>query len=255
MILIGIKDISSLTRDEIISDSHSFSPFYRDYILSPIEEKDGEIQLAHSASRLAAVQMLHSFCKQSFAKTPNFALGDNGKPYFAESSHVKLSFSHSGALSVCAVSVMEEDLDFDGCESCIFAPVLSDEEECVEISADGRYTCIALDCGDMADIGVDVQLIKKIGRELCYNHEKIAQRFFDRGQLERLSCDMTEKNFIRLWTELEGVAKMTGEGIGKRTRFTPPDTKIRTFSLADAQGAWYYLTLAYALRQHPQSKE
>ena len=69
MIFVGIKDISKLCAPEIRERAERFSPFYRDYILSPMEEKQGEVQEKHSAQRLANVELLHRFCKQQFAKS------------------------------------------------------------------------------------------------------------------------------------------------------------------------------------------
>ena len=246
MLIIGIKEISPFDKGETSRLESELSPFYQDYILSPIREKEGELQLAHSASRLACVQMLHEFCKHKFAKLPNFTVKSKGKPCF-DDSDVYFSLSHSEDIAVCAVSFPGDDekevsarTDFVLLSDC-----MGEEKEFFNV-CDSGAPCAFVICDTAREcVGADVQVVKSEDADLSYRHEKIAERFFDEKQSARLTACPTEENFIRLWTELESLSKMTGEGVASYDKKTKEGAKTITLCYLDSKNKRYYISVAY----------
>ena len=244
MIIIGIKELCHIKKEEIVAQAGVLSPFYCEYVLSPVKEKESAERLLHSAARLAVVEMLSRFCKQRFTELPSFSLKNGGKPYFEGQGDVYFSFSHSSRLAVCAVSIPDVSEAF-GEVKLSLAP--TDEGEamvrlrCSEVK--GEPLVLALDGTAQECIGVDIQ--ESHQGELCYNHEKVAQRFFDASMLARLENDKSESNFTSLWCELESLAKMTGEGVAAFDRKTKAGAKTYTVRITDTDGNEYFLALSY----------
>ena len=250
MIKIGIKELCHIEKEEIVSRASAYSPFYCEYILSPIGEKESRERLLHSAHRLAVVELLEEFCKQYFAKLPNFAIKTAGKPCFEGESNIHFSFSHSGKLAVCAVSLPDES-DGDGVIDAQERDGVIDEREsdCLadgvgEFHVDGeKGLCLTLCATARECVGVDIQ--ESMTGELSYKHEKIGERFFDENMLARLDRDKSESNFTLLWCELESLAKMTGEGIGGYDKRTKAGAKAYRAKITDTDGKEYFFCLSY----------
>ena len=247
MIKVGIKKLCHIEKEEIIVRAHTLSPFYCEYILSPIGEKESRERLLHSAHRLAAVELLWEFCKHNFAEMPKFLIKNTGKPYFEGECGVHFSFSHSGDIAVCAVSLPDAsdgesiaDERTSESKSAHFCLTGGDfaGEFCIE-----NELCLTLNDVAHECIGVDIQASKK--GALCYNHEKVAQRFFDTAMLELLEKDKSESNFTSLWCELESLAKMTGDGVASYDRKNRPLAKTLHAKITDTNGDEYHLALSY----------
>ncbi len=244
MIAISVKPVSEALLCEIKEKAEGYTPFYREYILSPISEKNGEMQRIHAAARLANVEFLSRFCKYKFAKMPKFVLGDSQKPYFeGEYRELSFSFSHSGALAVCALSLDGLDGLAASCAVgegvlCDGAPSLTEPKEVGE-----GGLCLILD-GAAREIGVDVQFARECDIPLTYHHEKIGERFFSQNDYIALTKTPTEDNFYRLWTKTESLAKMTGEGIARYKKRGKENARTHTYTLT-CHGARYYLSVSH----------
>ena len=238
MIIIGIKNISSVSLCEIKEKAEREDAFYRDYILSPIKEKEGEIQAKHSSARGANITFLNEFCKQRFSKLPVFVTKENEKPCFeGEDGDVLFSFSHSDDLTVCAVS-------YNGIEKGKDALCI-DEGKTLDLDGLGGEVKIAIDGsdGDISSLGVDIQKARETQIPLTYHHEKIGERFFLPDDYKALLATPTEDNFYRLWTKTESLAKMTGEGIAKYKKHGKEKATSFTFAIK-SQNDVYYLSVS-----------
>ncbi len=189
MIIIGIKNISATSLCEVREKAQAKDAFYRDYILSPIKEKDGEIQRKHAAGREANVAFLTDFCKQKFSKLPIFSAKENEKPCFSgEDGDVLFSFSHSEDLAVCAVF-------YDGLEKEEKAKAFDGKRVYNLDEYDGELV-IAFDAfSNISALGVDVQKAKNEDLPLSYQHEKIGERFFLPDDYASLIADPTKDDF------------------------------------------------------------
>ena len=245
MIAISVKPVCSVLLDEIKEKIEGYTPFYREYILSPVAEKDGELQVKHAAARYANIEFLSRFCKHKFAKVPRFSFEEGKKPCFeGEYSALSFSFSHSGALAVCAVScdTLDADGPFEcGCENAIAIDEAAERSDMpIEIGEFGA--CLTL-CADACEVGVDVQVARECDIPLTYNHEKIGERFFSGEDYARLLKNPTEDSFYRLWTKTESLAKMTGEGIARYKRRGKESAVTHTVALS-VNGERYYLSVS-----------
>lgn len=105
-----------------------------------------------------------------------------GKPY---TDGALISISHSGGVVCCAVSV----------EGAVkMAPSFN---ECFVYNENPKM------------LGVDIERL-----DLCRNTEKIANRFFSKGEREKM-LSLGQHSFYTVYTRKEAYLKATGDGIAK----------------------------------------
>ena len=124
----------------------------------------------------------------------------------------------------------------------------------VSFSHAGALSCVLLVKTDSpVEVGVDIESMRETPR-----HAALAERFFSPEMLASyLSVpeDERERTFLFLWTKLEALAKMDGEGVGKHIGKVcfPSSVFTTSYTTVDAAGTPYIISVCASQNIFPEN--